>query len=65
MNLERGIETKGLRIRLILQSSDVAAHSAMSDEADRFGRFADEISDFARVKLRELVSEYPSLPRPR
>jgi hypothetical protein len=63
MKLERGVETKHLRLRLILQSEDVTAHSAMSDEVERFSTFADDVAEHARLALAKLLSEYPALPR--
>jgi len=48
MEIERGVERRGTRIRLILHSADVHTHSLMSDQAEAFGQFADAVRDAAQ-----------------
>jgi len=59
VQIERGVEVGGIRIRLILQSADVGAHSAMSDAAEGFGVFADDVSAYAREALKRFVATLP------
>lgn len=60
MVLERGVETKGFRLRLLFQSADGDAHSIMSDDVERFGAFADRVADFARGELAAFMEVRPS-----
>jgi hypothetical protein len=53
MILEVGIHTRGLRLRLILQSQDVDTHSRVCDNADFFGRLLEQLQGVAIEALKE------------
>jgi len=53
MQIERGVEKNGTRIRLILNSADVHTHSLLSDQAEVFNQYATQIQEFAQKLLDE------------
>lgn len=66
MYIERGIESKGIRIKLILQSADVETHSDMSSNHEVFEQFADDLRVEAQKMLEPIAEAVPrkrDLPR--
>lgn len=53
MRLERGAHERGIRVSVILQSEDVIAHGAMTDNPELFKALADALSEEVRRVLQD------------
>lgn len=57
MVIERGVHTRGLRLRLMLQSQDVESHAEMTDKLRFFNTLMDDISTTARLAIKDGLPE--------
>jgi len=63
MKIERGLEHKCVRLRLVIHSEDIYSHSAMSDNAPAFETMADDTRDWAQAAMNAVVDAIPA-PKP-
>jgi hypothetical protein len=61
---ERGLHTRGLRIRLILQSEDVDTHSFMSDNSLIFNDIVERLQQAAIADIRASIPEGERIRKP-
>jgi hypothetical protein len=57
MVIERGVHTRGLRLRLMLQSTDVESHAEMTDKSRYFKKLMDDIADTMRTTIRDTLPD--------